>query len=110
MPCDPNTLLHDARCFDCLTEDQRAIINLSLLCQIANASGAATPIEESLSDSGGIGSFALESVISGGAQFRSTTDSGNVGYALDSVVMLVPIQQNEVDGVDAGFALQSVVV
>lgn len=43
MPCDPNTLLNDARCFTCLTEDQRAIINLSLLCQIA-AGGPPTPV------------------------------------------------------------------
>lgn len=38
MACDPNTLLNGARCFDCLTEEQRAIIILSLLCQIASSS------------------------------------------------------------------------
>lgn len=34
MACDPNTLLNDARCFLCLTEEQRAMINVWLLCQI----------------------------------------------------------------------------
>ena len=37
MSCDPNTLLNDARCYACLTEEQRAIIILSLWCQIQSA-------------------------------------------------------------------------
>lgn len=41
MACDPNTLLNEARCYSCLTEDQRAAIITSLLCQLA--SGGGTP-------------------------------------------------------------------
>lgn len=44
MPCDPNTLLNDARCFACLTEDQRAIIILHLLCQIAAGTTPPPPV------------------------------------------------------------------
>lgn len=36
MACDPNTLLSDARCFECLTEPQRAEIITSLYCQLAS--------------------------------------------------------------------------
>jgi len=36
MPCDPNTLLESAKCFACLTEEQRALITLYLLCQLAD--------------------------------------------------------------------------
>lgn len=43
MSCDPNTLLNDARCYDCLTEDQRASINTFLWCQIL-ATGALNPV------------------------------------------------------------------
>ena len=38
MACDPQTLLNAARCYLCLTEEQRALINLMLLCRIASAS------------------------------------------------------------------------
>jgi hypothetical protein len=38
MACDPATLVDDAKCFECWTEEQRAIASLYLLCQIqANA-------------------------------------------------------------------------
>jgi hypothetical protein len=37
MACDPNTLLADASCILCLTEEQRAIVGVSLLCTIAAA-------------------------------------------------------------------------
>jgi hypothetical protein len=43
VSCDPNTLLNDARCYDCLTEEQRAVINISLWCQIL-AAGTLTPV------------------------------------------------------------------
>jgi hypothetical protein len=42
MACDPNTLLADARAIIPLTEDQRAVVSLSLLCGIA-VSGSAGP-------------------------------------------------------------------
>jgi hypothetical protein len=39
VSCDPNTLLDEAKCFACLTEEQRAMINISLLCQIQAGGG-----------------------------------------------------------------------
>lgn len=37
MACDPNALLEEAKCFACLTEEQRAVIILFLWCRILNA-------------------------------------------------------------------------
>ncbi len=42
MACDPNALIAEARCYLCLTEEQRATIILSLWCQIL-AGGSVGP-------------------------------------------------------------------
>jgi hypothetical protein len=39
MACDPNTLLEQARSILPLTEEQRALIGIQLLCTIAAAGG-----------------------------------------------------------------------
>jgi hypothetical protein len=40
MPLDPNTLLDQAKCFECWTEEQRAVASLFLLCQIQSGGQA----------------------------------------------------------------------
>jgi len=82
MPCDPNTLLHEARCFNCLTEGQRGSIIISLLCQIAANSDV--PVD------------------------TTRRDESSPSYALQSVVYITPILENQTDSADAGYALQSV--
>jgi hypothetical protein len=80
MACDPNTLLNDARCFTCLTEEQRAIINLYLLCQISGNTTPVVPINPVASG------WAARVVVNGGALPSNATvlAFSNFLYCLDA--------------------------
>lgn len=40
--CDVNTLMEDAKCFLCLTPDQRSAVLLQLACEILHGGGTGT--------------------------------------------------------------------
>ena len=44
MACDPNTLLNDARCFQCLSKKELEMVKAYLMCQISSAPAVIPPV------------------------------------------------------------------